>query len=256
MGRRVLTGAAGGAFIAFITYQGGTLYDFVFFGITCIAIYELSKAFFGNGFDYGAVINYFFAIALFIEKVTENRHFFDFFLFLYISINFLIFVFNKKVTVKKISEIIFMGTYVVFFMYHMMLMNDSKFVWLVYIIAFGSDTFAYFTGKFFGKNKLYPEVSPNKTIEGAIGGIIGSTILSLIYFNYLSINKYFYIIIFSVSASVFSMAGDLTASKIKREYKIKDFGNLLPGHGGIMDRFDSVLFVAPTVYYFILHFIL
>ncbi|MDD2396389.1 MAG: phosphatidate cytidylyltransferase [Tissierellia bacterium] len=255
MGRRVLTGFAGGAFIAVITYLGGSLYDFVFFGITCIAIYELSKAFCGNGFDYGAVMNYIFAIALFIEKVTENRHFFDFFLFLYISINFLIFVFNKKVTVKKVSEIIFMGTYVVFFMYHMMLMNDSKFVWLVYIIAFGSDTFAYFTGKFFGKNKLYPEVSPNKTIEGAIGGIIGSTILSLIYFNYLSINKYFYIIIFSVSASIFSMAGDLTASKIKREYKIKDFGNLLPGHGGIMDRFDSVLFVAPTVYYFILHFI-
>lgn len=255
MGRRVLTGFAGGAFIAVITYLGGPLYDFIFFGITCIAIYELSKAFCGNGFDYGAVMNYIFAIALFIEKVTENRHFFDFFLFLYISINFLIFVFNKKVTVKKVSEIIFMGTYVVFFMYHMMLMNDSKFVWLVYIIAFGSDTFAYFTGKFFGKNKLYPEVSPNKTIEGAIGGIIGSTILSLIYFNYLSINKYFYIIIFSVSASIFSMAGDLTVSKIKREFGIKDFGYLLPGHGGIMDRFDSVLFVAPAVYYFITLFL-
>jgi len=255
MGRRVLTGFAGGAFIALITYLGGSLYDFVFLGITCIAIYELSKVFFNDGFDYGAVMNYMFAIALFIEKITENRHFFDFFLFLYISIIFLIYIFNKKVTVKKVSEIIFMVQYVVFFMYHMMLMNNSKFVWLVYIIAFGTDTFAYFTGKFFGKNKLYPEVSPNKTVEGAIGGIIGSTILSLIYFNYLSINKYFYIIIFSVSASVFSMAGDLTASKIKREYKIKDFGNLLPGHGGIMDRFDSVLFVAPTVYYFILHFI-
>ena len=255
MGKRVLTGFAGGAFIALITYLGGSLYDFVFFGITCIAIYELSRVFFNDGFDYGAIMNYMFAIALFIEKITENRHFFDFFLFLYISIIFLIYIFNKKVTIKKVSEIIFMGTYVVFFMYHMMLMNNSKFVWLVYIIAFGTDTFAYFTGKFFGKNKLYPEVSPNKTVEGAIGGIIGSTILSLIYFNYLSINKYFYIIIFSVSASVFSMAGDLTASKIKREYKIKDFGNLLPGHGGIMDRFDSVLFVAPTVYYFILHFI-
>jgi phosphatidate cytidylyltransferase len=137
----------------------------------------------------------------------------------------------------------------------MMLLNNSEFVWLVYIIAFGSDTFAYFTGKFFGKNKLYPEVSPNKTIEGAIGGIIGSTILSIIYFNYLSINKYFYIIIFSVSASIFSMAGDLTASKIKREFGIKDFGYLLPGHGGIMDRFDSVLFVAPAVYYFITLFL-
>ena len=255
MGRRVLTGFAGGAFIAAVTFFGGRIYDFVYFGITCIAIYELSKVFFDNGFSYGAILNYIFAIALFIEKATEYQHFFDFFLFLYISINFLIFVFNKDINFITVTKIIIIGVYVVFFMYHMMLMNNSKFVWLVYIIAFGSDTFAYFSGKLFGKHKLYPKVSPNKTIEGAIGGVIGSTILSLIYFNYLSINKYFYIIIFSVSASVFSMAGDLMASKIKREYGVKDFGNLLPGHGGIMDRFDSVLFVAPTVYYFIQHFL-
>jgi phosphatidate cytidylyltransferase len=255
MRRRVITGVAGGAFIAYVTYMGGTVYDFVYFGITCIAIYELSRVFFDDGFDYGAIVNYLFAIALFIEKATEYRHFFDFFLFLYISMNFLAFVFNKKVDIKKVSEIIFIGTYVVFFMYHMMLMNGSDYVWLVYIIAFGSDTFAYFTGKMFGRHKLYPEVSPNKTIEGALGGIIGCTILSLIYFDYLRINKYIYIIIFSVSASVFSMAGDLAASKIKRENGIKDFGNMLPGHGGILDRFDSVLFVAPIVYYFIQHFL-
>lgn len=255
MRQRVITGVAGGAFMALITYMGGTIYDFVYFGITCIAIYELSKVFFNNGFDYGAIVNYLFAIALFIEKTIMYQHFFDFFLFLYISLNFLMFVFNRNIDVKKISEIIFIGTYVVFFMYHMMLMNESPYVWLVYIIAFGSDTFAYFTGKMFGKHKLYPEVSPNKTIEGAIGGVIGCTILSLIYFDYLRINKYFYIIIFSVSASVFSIAGDLTASKIKREFRIKDYGYLLPGHGGMLDRFDSVLFVAPTVYYFIRHFL-
>lgn len=255
MRQRVITGVAGGAFIALITYMGGTLYDFVYFGITCIAIYELSKAFFKDGFDYGAIVNYLFAIALFIEKATKYNHYFDFFLFLYISLNFLIFVFNKKIDIKKLSEIILIGAYVVFFMYHMMLINGTPYVWLVYIIAFGSDTFAYFTGKMFGKHKLYPEVSPNKTIEGAIGGIIGCTILSLIYFDYLRINKYIYIIIFSISASVFSMAGDLTASKIKRENGIKDFGYMLPGHGGILDRFDSVLFVAPTVYYFVQHFL-
>jgi len=96
MGRRVLTGFAGGAFIALITYLGGSLYDFVFLGITCIAIYELSKVFFNDGFDYGAIMNYIFAIALFIEKITENRHFFDFFLFLYISIIFLYIYSIKK----------------------------------------------------------------------------------------------------------------------------------------------------------------
>lgn len=255
MRQRIITGIAGGAFIAAVTYVGGTVYDFVYFVITCIAIYELSKVFFDSGFDYGAIVNYLFAIALFIGKITGYSHFFSFFLFLYISLNFLIFVFNKKIDVKKISKIIFTGTYVVFFMYHMMLMNGTPYSWLVYIIAFGSDTFAYFTGKILGKHKLYPEVSPNKTIEGAIGGIIGCVILSLVYFYYLRINKYIYIIIFSVSASVFSQTGDLAASKIKRENGIKDFGRLLPGHGGILDRFDSVLFVAPTVYYFIRHFL-
>lgn len=255
MKKRLITGIAGGAFIAYVTYLGGTIYDFVYFGITCIAIYELSKVYFNDGFDYGAIVNYLFAIALFIEKITEYRHFFDFFLFLYISLNFLVFVFNKKVDICKLSKIVLIGTYVVFFMYHMMMLNGSPYVWLVYIIAFGTDTFAYFSGKLLGRHKLYPEVSPNKTIEGAIGGIIGCTLFSLLFFNYLRINKYIYIIIFSMSASVFSMAGDLTASKIKRETGIKDFGKMLPGHGGIMDRFDSVMFVAPTVYYFVQHFL-
>ncbi len=255
MRQRVITGVAGGAFIAAVTLMGGIAYDFVYFGITCIAIYELSRVFFNDGFAYGAIVNYMFAIALFIEKITEYNHYFDFFMFLYISMNFLMFVFNKKIDIKKLGEIIFIGTYAVFFMYHMMLMNGSVYVWLVYIIAFGTDTFAYFAGKMLGRHKLYPEVSPNKTIEGAIGGIIGCTIISIIFFKYLRINKYIYIIIFSVSASIFSMVGDLTASKIKRESGIKDFGDLLPGHGGILDRFDSVLFVAPTVYYFVQHFL-
>ena len=255
MRQRVITGVVGGAFIAYITYLGGNIYDFVYFGITCIAIFEISRLFFKSGFDYGGVINYLLAASLFIAKITNNLYLLNFILFVFISINFLMFVFNKNVDMKKMSEIIFIGSYAVFFMFHMMLMNGSEYVWLVYTIAFGSDTFAYFTGKLFGKRKLYPQVSPNKTLEGAIGGIIGCAIISILYFNYLSINKLIYIIIFSICASVFSIVGDLSASKIKREFGIKDFGNILPGHGGILDRFDSVLFVAPIVYYFVSYFI-
>jgi phosphatidate cytidylyltransferase len=175
MRKRVVTGVVGGAFIAYVTYLGGSIYDFVYFGITCIAIFEISRLFFKSGFDYGGLLNYFFAASLFYIKITNNLYYFK------------------------------LGSYVVFFMYHMILMNGSKYVWLVYIIAFGSDTFAYFTGKMFGRTKLYPQVSPNKTIEGAIGGIIGCTIISILYFNYLSINKYIYIIIFSICASIFSL---------------------------------------------------
>lgn len=118
-----------------------------------------------------------------------------------------------------------------------------------------SDTFAYFVGRKFGKHKLAPVISPKKTIEGAIGGIICTALLNVALFF---IFKYKFalseeisiitVIISSVCLSVISIFGDLTASTIKRHHGIKDFGNLLPGHGGVMDRFDSSCFVFPALY--------
>ena len=119
--------------------------------------------------------------------------------------------------------------YVIFFSYHVLLVEQtgeySLMLWLIVLTAFGTDIMAYFAGVFFGKHKLCPKISPKKTIEGSIGGILGSVI---------------------------SQFGDLTASIFKRKMGIKDYGNLIPGHGGILDRFDSVLFTAPMVYYYIL----
>lgn len=136
------------------------------------------------------------------------------------------------------------------------LLEISKFdnkliIFIPFIISWGTDTFAYFTGRFFGKKKLYPKVSPKKTIEGAIGGIIGSVVLNYI-FVYLYIKDILAIvIIISLFGSILSQLGDLLASKIKRTCGIKDFGKLLPGHGGILDRFDSSLVTIPFVYYVI-----
>ncbi len=122
--------------------------------------------------------------------------------------------------------------------------------------AWMTDTFAYFTGKFLGKHKLCPNVSPNKTIEGAVGGVIGNMIASSIMF--IIFDKFFFtvhtlalwqIIIISAILSVISMFGDLSASLIKRNHGIKDFGNIFPGHGGVMDRIDSCLFVLPALYF-------
>ena len=119
-----------------------------------------------------------------------------------------------------------------------------------------TDIFAYFVGSKLGKHKLCPKISPKKSVEGAVGGIIGAIILNeALFFVF---NKFFFtqetglsyliIAVLSVVLSVISMFGDLAASTIKRNFGIKDFGNLLPGHGGIMDRFDSVLFVMPVLY--------
>ena len=122
--------------------------------------------------------------------------------------------------------------------------------------AFISDTFAFLVGSKFGKTKLAPDISPNKTVEGSIGGILGvilSFIIITLVGNYkLGINgNVFYWTLISIAASVAGQFGDLTASAIKRYCKIKDFGNIMPGHGGVLDRFDSLMFVAPIVYLFI-----
>lgn len=122
--------------------------------------------------------------------------------------------------------------------------------------AWLTDIFAYFVGSKFGKHKLCPKISPKKSVEGAIGGVVGSVALNVLllfifkkfFFENETGLSYVSVVIMSVCLSVVSMFGDLAASTIKRNFGIKDFGKLLPGHGGIMDRCDSLLFVMPVLY--------
>ena len=122
---------------------------------------------------------------------------------------------------------------------------------LIFVAAWITDTFAYFTGFFFGKHKLCPKISPKKTIEGALGGTIFCIIAFVVYAIIISkINpelkpNFIGFAIVGLIMSVLSQTGDLLASVIKRTYGIKDYGNLFPGHGGVLDRFDSVLILAP-----------
>lgn len=135
----------------------------------------------------------------------------------------------------------------------------SFFVLLALAVAWMSDTGAYFCGKFFGKNKLCPDVSPKKTIEGFIGGIIvcilSMILIAFIFNNFIFPQKhqinYFLVIILGLIGSPISALGDLCFSVIKRKCGVKDFGTLMPGHGGILDRFDSVIFVVPYVFLFL-----
>lgn len=121
--------------------------------------------------------------------------------------------------------------------------------------AWLADSGAYFAGTFFGKTKLCPEISPKKTVEGLIGGVISNGILMLIislFYQFVLKGEpihYLGVLIAGMLAALIGLVGDLTASVIKRQTGIKDYGNIMPGHGGIMDRFDSVLLVAPFMYY-------
>lgn len=127
-------------------------------------------------------------------------------------------------------------------------------VWLIYIGAWGSDTCAYCVGKLIGKHKMPSTLSPNKTIEGCVGGIAGAALIGFLFalgFYRDNSTLWWQFAVVGAVSSVISQIGDLTASAIKRNHDIKDYGKLIPGHGGILDRFDSIIFTAPIVYYLI-----
>lgn len=135
---------------------------------------------------------------------------------------------------------------------------DLFFILLGLFAAWLSDSFAYFSGRFFGKHKLCPKISPKKTVEGAIGGIVGAVVSNVVLFTvfdrcFFTVHTigYSWVILVSLALAVIGICGDLTASVIKRNFGVKDFGNLFPGHGGVMDRFDSALFVLTMLYAFI-----
>ena len=182
-------------------------------------------------------------------------------LYVYIVATFIMYMANMgKIELKDIAISFFLTVYVSFMFVHIILVrnmyNGNLLIWLVLIGAFVTDTAALYAGKFFGKNKLCPKLSPKKTVEGSIGGIIGCIVATLIFCFVAEIGfgleaNYFWAMVVGFGASCVSQLGDLSASCIKRQFGIKDYGKLMPGHGGVMDRFDSLFFVEPFIYYVI-----
>ncbi len=165
---------------------------------------------------------------------------------------------NTKINIIDISITFFGICYVALFLMFIPIIrenleNGKILLWYVIFAGWGTDVFAYFVGKYFGTHK-FSKISPNKTIEGCIGGTIGSAVLILIYtiicnnvFN-LNIN-YIAITFMAIILSIIGQIGDLAASSIKRYVGIKDFSHLIPGHGGMLDRIDSLIFIAPFAYF-------
>lgn len=167
---------------------------------------------------------------------------------------------NMQTTIKDIAITLFGICYIPLFLMYMPLLmgseNGKLLVWFIIIAAWGTDIFAYIVGRTIGKHK-FSKISPNKSIEGCIGGIIGAIVLTLIYTlvinTYLGMNiNYLYIGGISILLSIIGQIGDFSASSIKRYVGIKDFSNLLPGHGGMLDRIDSLIFIAPFAYFLLL----
>ena len=167
---------------------------------------------------------------------------------------------NMKYNIKDIAITFFGICYIVIFLMYIPIIremaNGRILIWFIFIAAWGTDMFAYFTGKKFGKHK-FTKVSPNKSIEGCIGGTVGAILCMVIYAvvcnNVWNMNiNYVYIAIVGLVLSLVGQIGDLAASSIKRYTGIKDFSNLIPGHGGLLDRLDSVIFIAPFAYFLLM----
>ena len=270
MKTRIITSAFGLALLAVVLCLFNTPVFEVAVALVClIAVHEIYKAFdLGKGgpWVFGGFAVYTVLLILSAsspEKLLIAPISFLFVLYLAICLIW----FNQNLNVARLSGVCAVGVVIWTAFYSLVFIKarlpvDVYGYEAVYLIlmalafAWGGDSFAYFTGRKFGKHKLAPLVSPHKTVEGAIGGILGSGVVGVVctlaargLTGHAAGGMFGYIAVFllGMGCSVLGILGDLFASAIKRQLGIKDYGTIFPGHGGIMDRFDSVLFITPLV---------
>lgn len=197
-------------------------------------------------------------LLLFKEQIWNGHFILYFFTLLMIVLMVLCLVFYPKRGMVDAALTVFSIAYVSLLFSYVYLLrtaqNGQFYVWYIFAASWGCDTCAYFTGYYLGKHKLSPVLSPKKTIEGAVGGVVGSILLCTIYGMIIAgpmeVDRGVILkvsLLIGLLGSLVAQVGDIFASSIKRMMKIKDYGNLIPGHGGILDRFDSLLLVAPII---------
>ncbi len=275
MKTRIITSLVGLALLAAVLVFHDTIFfNLVFAALCLIAIHEVYTAYqFGKkaffiylGFAAMAVLVMFTGSEPVRGRLLlPAAYLFVLFLVLCVLIRFDEVNFAKLAGMAVFSSIVVLCFYS--FVYLKQLLpkegfgyDATYFLVLVLAYAWGGDTMAYFVGRAFGKHKLAPVVSPNKTIEGALGGVLGSMLTGLLVtivyvqifgrlIGFYRVRGLYYLVValLGAAASVLGIVGDLFASAVKRQCDIKDYGTIFPGHGGILDRFDSVLFIAPLV---------
>ncbi len=254
---RIISAMVGIPLLLFFIIVGGLPLKIVTLIVSLIGMFELYRAVSGRlklVHLVGFLLEIIYFIITFVENVYLSSN-----IFIYIAvllIMMILVVFHRTNNINDGAITIFGFFYIGVMLSLICRIRDfsTMFAWLPFIFAFASDTGAYFVGSVLGKHKFTPELSPHKSVEGAIGGIITTAVISAIYAVICC--KYFFLDIkfiplFAAAGavgSVFGQFGDLAASAIKRYTGIKDYGNIMPGHGGVLDRFDSVLFTLPLVY--------
>lgn len=221
-------------------------------------VWEYNHMVFGKGFLREKIESLFFAILIPLLVLTGNDQYMLAALAFSILWVFIVFVLSVKESTFDfivVAKVIFGIMYIPFMMSYFIALRlmDNGIVWIVFVLvlAFIGDIVALYVGKYFGRHKLVPLVSPGKTVEGLLGLILGSTAACLIFaYFFLPEVSLVKIGILAFAGSIIGQLGDICESAIKRSYGLKDASSILPGHGGILDRLDCLIFIAPFVYYY------
>ena len=256
---RVLSALLGIPLILFVLYFRGLYLYFFIAAVSLVGLFEYYRAMSNINMHTNKMLGYISVIVyyiMFLLPINFQRP--GLLIAISVMTLFTYEIVTQKHGIPEISINILGIVYIPFLFSHLLFIEKLKYgniiLWLPFLTAWFTDTFAYFVGVYMGRVKLCPGISPKKTVEGAIGGIIGSVALSILtgfIMNMLGVDiKIIHFVITGFLCGIASEIGDLSASYIKRYTGIKDFGNLIPGHGGILDRFDSILFTAPIIYYY------
>lgn len=263
MKTRIITGVVAAAlFIPFVVY-GKLPFTLLVYVIASVGIYEILRMKKFVIYSVPGISSLFATFVMLMpsgweQKVIEWTTYSKLELLFITAILLLIYsvLVKNQFTFDDVAFVILSTLYVGIGFYYLIATRDAGLAYIIFalLVVWTTDSGAYFTGRRFGKNKLWPEISPNKTIEGFIGGIVIAVIAVIIMQLISPFDvSWVVLILIAIVSSIFGQMGDLVESAIKRHYDVKDSGNILPGHGGILDRFDSLLFVLPLLN--LLHFV-
>lgn len=255
--KRALSGAVYIALILVAVLYSKESFYIVFYIFMLFCLYEIKKLI-------GLKINITYLVATLIYlcftklSFINNQYIYILLLAsLFIPFIYYLFKLKNKSFSNKVGRFLLAITYVALpfaFIASIPFLNNDyhpKVILSIFVMIWANDTFAYLVGSNFGKTKLYEKISPNKTVEGALGGLIAGLIAAYIISKYITVLSLTNWIIISIIVFIFGSLGDLIESKFKREAGVKDSGNFIPGHGGFLDRLDSILFAAPFVYVYL-----
>lgn len=259
---RLLSGIVLVIVAAYLLIHGGTLLFFASMAISLIGLFELYRVMKIEK-DIPGFVGYLAVISYYWILWTGKDYLVTFLAIAALMILMTVYVMTFPRFGTEQITVAFFGIFYVglmfSYLYQVRSMPDGKYlVWLIVLSSWGCDTCAYCTGMLLGKHKMAPKLSPKKTVEGAVGGVLGAALLGFLYGVYFEqsmqdvMQPGFISAAACAIAAVISQIGDLAASAIKRNHNVKDYGHLIPGHGGILDRFDSMIFTAPAIYFAVL----